>query len=59
MIKTDRIQSYPYAFLIKIDQCAIFCNLTHRMLFKASKEFVDSVLFMRHFSQRLVGDVNG
>ena len=27
--------------------------------FKASEEFVDSVLFSRHFSQRLVGDVNG
>lgn len=59
MIKKDRIQSYPYAFLIKIDQCAVYCNLTHQMLFKASKEFVDSVLFSRHFSQRLVGDVNG
>lgn len=42
MIKKDRIQSYPYNFLIKIDQCAVFCNL-----------------FSRHFSQRLVGDVNG
>ena len=59
MIKNDRIQSYPYAFLIKIDQCAVYCNLTHQMLFKASKEFVDSVPFSRHFSQRLVGDVNG
>ena len=58
MIKKDRIHNYPYAFLIKIDQCAVFCNLTHQ-LFKVSKEFVDSVLFSKHFSQRLVGEVNG
>jgi hypothetical protein len=49
MIKKYKAQNYQYA-LIKIDQCQI--------LFKASKDFVDSV-FTRHFSQRLIGDVNG
>ncbi|HLG26211.1 MAG TPA: hypothetical protein VI423_00330 [Paenisporosarcina sp.] len=59
MIKKDKAQSYPYAFLIKIDQCAVFCSLTYPMFFMASKELVDSVLFSWHFSQRLIGDVNG
>ena len=58
MIKKDRIHNYPFAFLMKIDQCAVFCTLTHQ-LFQVNKEFVDSVLFSRNFSQRLVGDVNG
>lgn len=59
MIKKDKAQSYPYAFLIKIDQCAVFCRLTSPIFFKARKEFVDSVLFSLHFSPRLIGDING
>ena len=50
MIKKDKVQNYQYVFLITIDQYPI--------LFKNSKEF-DDLVFSRHFSQRLIGDVNG
>ncbi|PUB12337.1 hypothetical protein C8K15_110147 [Paenisporosarcina sp. OV554] len=51
MIKKDKVQNYQYVFLIKIDQYPI--------LFKNSKEFDEDLVFSRHFSQRIIGDVNG